>query len=84
MKLRNGVRITIETEETLVIRHQTTKRVRSWCEQCGQEAEFVPLEDVNRLLGAEKAKALEAGNAHLAKASDGSFVLCVNSLTGAA
>lgn len=80
--LRNSTRITIETEEVLVVRRETvTRRVsRSWCDQCGKESEFVPLEDVNRLLGRRRAKSLKDGNRHLTKAPDGSVVLCVNCL----
>lgn len=39
---KKTMRITIETERLLVIRHGASARV--WCEQCASEVETVPLE----------------------------------------
>jgi len=38
--MKKTVRITIETERHLVIRHATSARV--WCESCASEVEMVP------------------------------------------
>ena len=83
MKLRK-TRITIETHRVVVVRRWRV--VRFWCGECGEDSEFVPLEDLNGLLedGAKDVnrQALNT-ELHFAKAQDGAVVVCVKSLSGA-
>ena len=51
MATKKTVRITIETERHLVIRHATSARV--WCESCAAEVDMVPLESAAELAQVE-------------------------------
>lgn len=76
--------ITIETRHVLVIkRRQVT---RSWCNECGVEAEFVRPERVNTVpdeTGNQRGVEASSRSPHFAKAADGSQLICVRSLLGA-
>ncbi len=80
MKLRK-TETTIETEQVTVIRCRRV--IRSWCTECGREAEFVSRQGVSNLLDERPnhagPKAI-GGGPHIAKAADGSLVVCVKSL----
>ncbi len=84
MRLRKiHTEITIETDQVVVIRRRRV--TRSWCTECGVETEFVPVEEVNRLLDDRINRGgvgAIGGSAHFAKARDGSPVICVKSLLG--
>ena len=79
MKQRK-TRITIETHRVVVVRRRRV--VRFWCGECGEDSEFVPLEDLNGLLedGANgvNRQALNA-ELHLANGQDGAVVVCIKS-----
>lgn len=81
MKLRRA-QITIETHTLVVLRRR--RLIRFWCSECGAEAEFVPAEDLNRLLdgpGVNAGGGLTDGGFHFGKAPDGSLVVCLRSLS---
>jgi len=82
-KFRKVARVTVETEQVVIIRrHRIT---RSWCSQCGDESEFIPVEAVNQVLGGgpHPGKQLPPGDGvHLHKVKDGSVLVCVKSLPG--
>lgn len=82
-KFRKTARITIETEQVVIIRHQ--RITRSWCSQCGDESEFIPVEAINQVLGGGpgQGKLLSPGDRfHLQQIKDGSVLVCVKSLPG--
>lgn len=47
MAVKKTTRITIETEQLLVIRRRTS--VRAWCQQCAAEVDMVLIEDAAEL-----------------------------------
>ena len=80
-KFRKTARITVETEQVVVIRRQ--RITRSWCSQCGDESEFIPMEAVNQGLGGGpgQGKQLPPGDGvHLRQIKNGSVLVCVKSL----
>lgn len=80
---KKTTRITIETEQFMVIRRRRV--VRFWCSECGGEAEFVPRQAVSPLLNERPNQAgitAIASGPHFATAADGSDVVCVKSLLG--
>ena len=75
--------VTIETEHFMVIRSRRVTRF--WCNECGGESEFVPRQEVARLLDGRPNQAglKEIGSCpHFARAADGSVVVCAKSLLG--
>jgi hypothetical protein len=79
VKLRS-TRITIETHRLVVFRCRRV--VRSWCDECGGESEFVPVDDLNGLLEGEAGGA--GTQLHFARMRDGAALVCVKSLPGPA
>jgi hypothetical protein len=80
-KFRKSVRITVDTEQVVIIRRR--RITRSWCNQCGDESEFIPMEAVNQVLGGgpNQGKLLPPGDGlHLHTIKDGSVLVCVKSL----
>ena len=80
-KLWKTARITVETEQFVIIRRRQITRF--WCSQCGDESEFIPAEAVDRMRtgGLSERNQLLAGDGfHLHKTEDGSVVVCVKSL----
>ena len=77
---KRTMRITIETERLLVIRHGVS--VRDWCEQCASEVDMIPLESAAELaqVNAQTIQRLLAnGRFHLSKPG-GPVQICLNSL----
>jgi hypothetical protein len=77
---KKTMRITIESEQLLVIRHGAPVRV--WCEQCATEVDMVRLESVAELgqVAAETIQCLlDSEKLHLSK-SGGPVRICLNSL----
>jgi hypothetical protein len=74
------MRITIETERLLVIRHGAS--LRDWCEGCASKVDMIPLESAAEL-GQVAAEAiqylLDRQRLHLSKAG-GPVWICLNSL----
>lgn len=78
MKLRT-TRITIETHRLVVVRYR--RLVPLWCDECGGESEFVPVDDLNGLL--EGGASGASPELHFVKTRDGTALVCVKSLPGA-
>ena len=81
-KFRKAARITVETEQVVIIRRR--RITRSWCSQCGDESEFIPVEAVNRALGGGlcQGKLLPPGDGvHLRQVEGGSVLVCMKSLS---
>jgi len=77
---KKTMRITIETERLLVIRHGAS--LRDWCEQCASEVDMIPLETAAELgQVAERTiqHLLDRQQLHLSKAG-GPVWICLNSL----
>jgi len=74
-------RITIATHRLLVIRRR--RIVQLWCAECGRDSEFVPVEDLNGLLGdgAGTCSEYQSPKFHFAKAQDGAIVAGIRSLS---
>lgn len=75
------MKITIETDSLLVIRGR--KALPAWCTQCGTESEMIPLNDlgvISNLSPAEVEIWLEYEAIHRSQASDGTSLICLNSL----
>jgi hypothetical protein len=71
-------RITVETDQILVIRRQ--KVIRTWCDGCQCHTDFIPVEQVNYALGAGLKVGKPGDGIHFGKALDGSTVVCAQSL----
>jgi hypothetical protein len=81
MRLKRGTRITIETERTLIVRQ--TRSARAWCEDCQREVDFVQLQQRQQLLrntAREISTDSSMSKLHLAEQSDGSVLICLESL----
>lgn len=82
MKLRFARRkrteqITVETDQVVIIRRQRV--TRTWCDECRDDADFIPLEEINRLID-RGTSSVVGKNLHFGKALDGSTVVCSKSL----
>ncbi|HXL23656.1 MAG TPA: hypothetical protein VOA78_14420 [Candidatus Dormibacteraeota bacterium] len=80
MATKRTVRITIETERLLVIRHGAS--VREWCQQCATEVDMVPLEsaaEVGQVAAGVIQRLLDNERLHLSNSS-GLVRICLNSL----
>jgi hypothetical protein len=74
-------KITIETDSLLVLRGR--RALRSWCPQCAAESEMIPLggiEVISNLSPAEVEIWLESEAIHRSQATDGTSLICLNSL----
>jgi hypothetical protein len=74
-------RITIETEQVLIIRHANP--VRAWCTRCAAEVDMVLLEAAGVLAQADHRtiqRWLDAEELHAAQMRDGSARICLDSL----
>lgn len=80
MATKTTMRITIETERHVVIRHATAARV--WCEPCVSEVDMVPLERAAEVAQVDMKTIqhlLDHEKLHLSK-SGGPVRVCLNSL----
>jgi hypothetical protein len=74
-------KITIETDSLLILRGRTP--LRAWCQQCGEEAEMVPLDSVgviSNLQPSEVETWMDSEDLHRSQAPDGGQLICLNSL----
>ena len=69
--------ITVETDQVVVIRRQRV--TRAWCGECHDDADFIPMEEINRVLDTGTISAIGT-SLHLGKAPEGSTVVCSKSL----
>lgn len=74
-------KITIETDSLLILRSQRCRRV--WCARCAAEADVIALEDVGVISNLQRPALEEWLNSeelHRSRATDGSTLVCLNSL----
>ena len=74
-------KITIETDSLFILRGVNLKR--AWCPRCAAEGEMIALENTGAVSGLEEKlleKWLSAGELHRSPATDGSALVCLNSL----
>jgi len=73
--------ITIETDRILVIRRR--RSTRTWCRECGTDADMVELAQAEALTGMTQPMLRDAAAAngwHLAEGQDGTMRVCLESL----
>jgi hypothetical protein len=73
--------LTIETESLLIVRG--TGSLRSWCKRCGTETEMIGLMNFGVVTNLDRSAIdawLHSGDLHRSTASDGSPIVCLNSL----
>jgi hypothetical protein len=74
--------ITIETNRVLIIRR--VRSSRAWCQQCSCEADVVGLEEASVLTGMTQPalrECVETGKWHFSESSNGTLLICLDSLT---
>ena len=74
--------ITIETDRVLVI--SSPRKVISWCEACGEQAEMVPVDEaaVMRQVNSRTIfRWAEARQVHSSETAKGLLLICLNSLS---
>jgi len=77
------VRITIQTERLLVMSHG--RSLYSLCAACGDEVRMVTIDQaatLARLSSREIYREVEAGMLHFIETTEGSVLVCFNSLNG--
>ena len=74
-------KITIETDSLLILRCGSSQR--SWCPRCAAEGDMVALENAGVISNLEQPALEEWLNSeelHRSRATDGSTLICLNSL----
>ena len=74
-------KITIETDSLLVVRGR--RSLRAWCQECGAEAEMIPLDGVgviSNLTPVEVEAWIQSDDLHHTKTTDGAPLICLNSM----
>jgi hypothetical protein len=74
-------KITIETDSLLILRSRNSRR--AWCPLCAAEGEMIALESVGVVSNLERPALeewLNSGKLHRSQATDGSVLVCLNSL----
>jgi hypothetical protein len=74
-------KITIETDSLLILQGRSSRR--AWCPRCAAEGEMIALEDAGVISNLERAALeewLNSGELHRSRATDGSTLICLNSL----
>ena len=77
------MRITIQTERLLVMSHEGS--LHSICSTCGDDVRMVTIDQAARLArvnSREIYREVEAGLLHFMETTDGSVLICLNSLNG--
>jgi hypothetical protein len=77
------MRITIQTERLLVM--SSSESLSSLCAACGEEARMVTIDQAARLArvnSREIYREVEAGMLHFMETTEGSLLICFNSLNG--
>ena len=73
MSVRRTTLITIETEQVLIIRRR--QAIRVWCRECGAEADFMPAEQMGRVVNL----ASRSRPHHVVRSEDGQLLVCLDS-----
>lgn len=74
-------KITIETDSLLILRGRSS--LRTWCHQCGDEVEVIPMEGVGVVsnLSAPEVNAwIQSDDLHRTHTPEGGALICLNSL----
>jgi hypothetical protein len=74
-------KITIETDSLLILRGRSS--TRAWCALCAAEAEMIALENVGVISNLDRSSVeewLNSGELHRSRTSEGSDLICLNSL----
>jgi hypothetical protein len=74
-------KITIETDSLLILQGRSSRR--AWCPRCAAEGEMIALENAGVISNLERAALeewLNSGALHRSRATDGSTLICLNSL----
>jgi hypothetical protein len=74
-------KITIETDSLLILQGRSSRR--AWCPRCAAEGEMIALENAGVISNLERAALeewLNSGELHRSRATDGSTLICLNSL----
>lgn len=74
-------KITIETDSLLILRAGNSKR--AWCPRCAAEGEMIALKEAGVISNHEPTALedwLNSAELHRSQASDGSTLICLNSL----
>jgi hypothetical protein len=80
LAMKKTIRIRIETERLLIIRHGAS--VREWCQQCASEVDMIPLEsaaELGQVAAGTIQHLLDRRKLHLSKAGE-PVCICLNSL----
>ena len=82
MKRRKKTEIIVERDQVLVIR-KLDQRARRWCEECSELALMVSADHAASIAGftsRDVYRQVETGQVHFSETSDGSLLVCLNSL----
>jgi hypothetical protein len=74
-------KITIETESLFILQGRNSRR--AWCPRCAAEGEVIALENAGVISNLELSALedwLNSGELHQLRATDGSMLICLNSL----
>jgi hypothetical protein len=75
VSVRRTTLITIETEQVLIIRRRHA--VRAWCQECGAEADFMPADQMGRVVNLSSGT--RSRPHHVAHSEDGALLVCLDS-----
>jgi hypothetical protein len=82
--MKKTTRLTIESERVYIFRrHKAVRRAR--CDQCAAMVGFVTAEEATALLRINARtfyRRVEEGSVHFTETTDGSLLICLNSLGG--
>ena len=82
MKRRKKTEIIVERDQVLVIR-KLDHRARRWCAECGEQVLMVSVDDAASIAGLTSRavyRQVETGQVHFSETTDGSLLICLNSL----
>ena len=74
-------RITVETDSLLILRGRTSRR--AWCPRCEAEVEMVAMKETGVMTNLDQAALeewLSSEDLHRLRSTDGSALICLNSL----
>ncbi len=74
-------KITVETDSVLILRSRIS--TRAWCPLCRAEAEMIDLQEAGLISNLDRTALqdwLNSADLHRSQTSDGSAVVCLNSL----
>ena len=79
--LAKRTRITVETDSLLIVRGLTSRR--AWCDRCEAEVEIVAMKETGVMTNLDQAAIeewLDSEDLHHLQSTDGSALICLNSL----